>query len=92
MNKKHSMDTLRAYHEFAAFIPHHMTRRQTLAMAADGRFPGFVRAYTRAEALWREGDIVSWIATNYKSVLPAYVDRLEREGLTGAPFTHGKPV
>ena len=92
MSKKQFMDTLRSYHEFADWIPHRITKRQAQAMAADGRFPPFVRAYTRAEALWREGDIVRWIADRYKAVLPTYVERLEREGLSGSSFSHGKPV
>lgn len=92
MNKKRSLDGLRPYEGFADWIPHHITRRQALAMAADGRFPPFVRAYARAEPLWREGDIVDWIAAQYGGVLGKYVERLEREGLSGLPFSHGKPL
>jgi hypothetical protein len=90
--KKQTMDTLRAFDSFSGYIPHAMTRRQALAMAADGRFPPCVRAYTRAEPLWREGDIVGWIAVNYGPILPEYVERLERDGLTGSPFSHGKSL
>lgn len=88
MSEGVSMNTLKSYEEFADFIPHRISRRQALAMAADGRFPPFVRAYSRAEAYWREVDIIRWIVFRYKAVLPEYTARLEREGLCGAPFSH----
>jgi hypothetical protein len=85
MSKKRAMDTLCSYDRVVDWIPHRITRRQALAMAADGRFPQFVRAYTRAEPLWREGDIVDWIAAHYRKLLPDFVARLEQEGFTGKP-------
>jgi hypothetical protein len=85
------MEMLRTYDEFVDWIPHHLTRRQVLAMSAEGRFPPFARIYPRAPALWHESQIVQWISDNYRAVIPDYVARLEREGLTGAPF-NGKSV
>lgn len=89
---KHPMDMLRTYDEFVDWIPHRLTRRQVLVMSAEGRFPPFARVFPRAPALWHENQIVRWISDHYRNVLPDYVARLEREGLSGAPFSHGKPL
>jgi hypothetical protein len=93
MNKsKPSPYALRQYLDFAEFIPHRISKRQVVNLATTGRFPSFVQAYPRAEPLWREGDIVEWIAANYGGVLPEYVTRLRIEGFSGEPFCHGERV
>ncbi len=86
------MDTLQPYEAFADWIPHRISKRQLLNMAETCRFPTYVKAYPRSTPLWRLGDVVEWIAANYGEVLPDYCDRLGREGLSGLPFSHGKPV
>lgn len=89
---KYQMNMLKTYDEFIDWVPHRLSRRQVLAMSAVGRFPPFARVYPRAPALWHENQLVRWISDQYRDVLPDYVARLEREGLSGAPFSHGKPV
>lgn len=93
MNKKKpSMDALQPYEAFAELIPHRISKRQLRNMAETSRFPAYVKAYPRATPLWREGDVVEWIAANYSEVLPDYCARLERDGFNCPPFSHGKSV
>lgn len=89
---KQSMDTLLPYEEFADRIPHRISKRQLLTMAETSRFPAYVKAYPRATALWRLGDVVQWIVASYGKVLPDYCDRLERDGFNCPPFSHGQSL
>jgi hypothetical protein len=88
---KPQMETLQPYEAIFNLIPHRISKRQLINMSETGRFPAYVKAYPRATPLWREGDVVDWIAANYGEVLPHYCDRLEREGFNCPPF-NGKSV
>lgn len=88
---KSPMETLQPYEAIFNLIPHRISKRQLINMSETGRFPAYVKAYPRAAHLWREGDVVGWIVAAYSSVLPAYCDRLEREGFKCAPFSHDEP-
>ncbi len=69
-------------------IPHATSRRQFLRLSGLRKAPGYVRAGFKSEPLFLKNDILLWFRQTYGTLVPAYVDLIEKEGFNVKPFSH----
>jgi len=80
------------YSAFRDALPHPIPRQQLLRLSRIGRFPEFVRARWPAIGTPFFGKRhQKWFRDKYGTLLPAYVDMIEREGFDAKPSFHGEP-